>query len=486
MKINILSKSTFIRGLQCHKSLYLYKNRYFLRDKTPPEQQAKFKRGTDVGKLARELFPGGIDVSPPTPFQYAKAIEQTKKLISRNEPVIYEASFSFNGVLVALDILEHRDGKWYGYEVKSSLSISETFLNDAALQYHVIQGCGIELADIFIIHMNKDYVLHGELDLQQLFVTQSVLKEVSLRQAMVRQEIESQLKVVVLSKSPVIDIGQHCNKPYPCDFKGHCWKHISNDSIFDLQWLSEEQKFELYSKNILKPDHIPEDFLTDPNQNLKLKAHKTLQPIVDHEFIRGFVKRIIYPVCFLKVWYHRPAVPLIEGTGPYERLPFYAGLGLKGNPESETVYSHIFFESDTDPRAIFQEKIRQIVNSGSLNIGFNNPDGVWIREMAAKQVTNADHESYYDLFDLFREGKLYFPSTFGNDDLLALSGKLLNNMVDVPDIFHDEFEATLEYPEKAADSEDYKIFIEKMEKSSIHHLRALENLFHFIMSLGQG
>lgn len=486
MKINILSKSTFIRGLQCHKSLYLYKNRYFLRDKTPAEQQAKFKRGTDVGKLARELFPGGIDVSPPTPFQYAKAIEQTKKLISRNEPVVYEASFSFNGVLVALDILVHRDGKWYGYEVKSSLSLSETFLNDAALQYHVIQGCGIELADIFIIYINKDYVLCGKLDLQQLFMTRSVLEEVSSRQTMVEQEIEAQQKVVVLSKSPLIDIGQHCNKPYPCDFKGHCWKHIPNDSIFDLQWLSEEQKFELYSKNILKPEHIPENFLTDPDQNLKLKAHKTLQPIVDHEFIRGFVKRIHYPLCFLKVWYHRPAVPLFEGTGPYERLPFYAGYGIQESPESETVYSHIFIEPDTDQRVILQEKIRQIVNSGSLIIGFDNPDGDWIREKAANQVPNADQESYYDMYDLFTEGRLYFPSTFGNDDLPALSGKLLNNSFDVPDIFHNEFEAILEYPEKAAASEDYKIFIEKMEKSSIHHLRALENLLHFIMSLEKG
>jgi hypothetical protein len=54
----ILSKSTFIRGLQCEKSLYLHKKRPFLRDRLSPEQLAKFSRGTNVGVYAQELFPG--------------------------------------------------------------------------------------------------------------------------------------------------------------------------------------------------------------------------------------------------------------------------------------------------------------------------------------------------------------------------------------------------------------------------------------------
>lgn len=64
MEKHILSKSTFIKGYHCLKSLYLYKNRIFLRDKITAEQRAKFKRGHEVGDLAQDLFPGGIDVSP--------------------------------------------------------------------------------------------------------------------------------------------------------------------------------------------------------------------------------------------------------------------------------------------------------------------------------------------------------------------------------------------------------------------------------------
>lgn len=63
MEKHVLSKSTFIRSSQCLKSLYLYKYNYNLRDKLSPEQEALFSRGTNVGLIARNLFPGGIDCS---------------------------------------------------------------------------------------------------------------------------------------------------------------------------------------------------------------------------------------------------------------------------------------------------------------------------------------------------------------------------------------------------------------------------------------
>ena len=44
-----LSKSTFIRGLQCEKSLYLYKHHYKLKDPTPSSLQAVYDQGKNIG-----------------------------------------------------------------------------------------------------------------------------------------------------------------------------------------------------------------------------------------------------------------------------------------------------------------------------------------------------------------------------------------------------------------------------------------------------
>ena len=67
MEKHVLSKSTFIRGLQCKKLLYLYKNHYNLKDKVSSQTQAMFNQGNKVGLLAQKLFPNGADASPSRP-----------------------------------------------------------------------------------------------------------------------------------------------------------------------------------------------------------------------------------------------------------------------------------------------------------------------------------------------------------------------------------------------------------------------------------
>ena len=52
-----LSKSLFIKGLQCHKLLFLQKNCPELKDEISDSQEAIFEGGRDVGILAGSYFP---------------------------------------------------------------------------------------------------------------------------------------------------------------------------------------------------------------------------------------------------------------------------------------------------------------------------------------------------------------------------------------------------------------------------------------------
>lgn len=58
-----LSKSLYIRGLQCHKSLFLHKHAPELKDDLDAQAVARFSAGDHVGELAQDLFPGGVLVS---------------------------------------------------------------------------------------------------------------------------------------------------------------------------------------------------------------------------------------------------------------------------------------------------------------------------------------------------------------------------------------------------------------------------------------
>lgn len=219
----VLSKSTYIRGLQCYKSLYLNKFRPYLRDKISEEQLAKFARGHAVGKVAQQLFPGGVVISRPG----KSSAEKTTQLIKAEFPVIYEACFISDNVIVALDILvKHEDG-YNAYEVKSSTALSKVYYNDAYLQYHIINGSGLKPEKFFLINRNADIEFTESADLQEMFILTDVTAECELHEAAIKENINQMLEVLTKSKSPDIQPGMHCMKPYPCDFRGVCWKKIT-------------------------------------------------------------------------------------------------------------------------------------------------------------------------------------------------------------------------------------------------------------------
>lgn len=284
--MHILSKSTYIKGEQCEKALFLFKNRPFLRDKLSMEQRAKFKRGTDVGILAQQLFPGGINMTPGSPTQFSKkAAETLKNLTNPAINVMYEAVFQYDDTLIMLDIIVRDGDKWRAIEVKSSLSISQTYMKDAALQYYVLKGCEVPLSDIQLMYINADYVKNGDLDLSQLFVFQSVNDYAEQYQDVITKNIAHFKDIIKQPHSPKIPIGDQCDTPYRCEFHGHCWKDVPNEANkpYTIDY---------------KPFY---ELLGDRNQS----------------------------TAYLNLLFYRPAVPLFDGDKPYTE--FIIGFSILSN-----------------------------------------------------------------------------------------------------------------------------------------------------------
>ncbi|TVQ90872.1 MAG: DUF2779 domain-containing protein [Bacteroidetes bacterium] len=323
----LLSKSTFIKGLQCRKALYLYKNRYFLRDPLSPEQRAKFVRGTNVGIFARQLYPGGVDASPKTHFQMAKSVEKTRGLIEAGQTdVIYEAAFSYDDVVVALDILYKENNNWKAIEVKSSKAISETYHWDAALQYYVIKGSGLNLHDFKIAYIDKEFVKNDDIDPWKIFTLESRLDDVMIKHDEVGRLVAELKETIALKSSPDIPIGKHCNDPYPCEFIGHCWKKVPADSIFLLEGIDEGQKFDLYNdKGIKSIDHLPDLITNKPEFQNQIESIREKKPWIDKVKLATFFPSKEKKQIFLETFTFAPALPVFDGTRPYEMMPFGVG-----------------------------------------------------------------------------------------------------------------------------------------------------------------
>ena len=70
---------------------------------------------------------------------------------------IYEATFNYQGILVMVDILHiNNDGSVEIHEVKHSKEVRDVYINDAAIQYYVINGLGYKISKVTIIHRNDE------------------------------------------------------------------------------------------------------------------------------------------------------------------------------------------------------------------------------------------------------------------------------------------------------------------------------------------
>ncbi len=374
MEKHILSKSSFIKGNQCHKALYYSKHRRDLRDELSAAQEAIFAQGTSVGELACELFPGGVDCTPESYFDFQAAVIRTQEEIEKGTKVIYEAAFQFNGVLAALDILvKHEDG-WRAYEVKSSTSVSETYELDATIQYYAITNSGIDLKDISIVHINNQYVKNGPIDVHELFNIVSVKERVLELFPGIPNQVIALKHVLKLPEAPEREIGPHCSNPYPCDFAGHCWKDFPTYSVFNIANLRANKKFDLLEMNVVNFEDIPDDFPLNDKQWMQVQSELNNETFIDEKQIRNFVSNLNYPLYHLDFETFQAAVPIYDGSRPYQQLVFQYSLHIEHKDGRLEHKEYIAETNGEDTRLKFIEQlINDCTGTGDVivyNVGF--------------------------------------------------------------------------------------------------------------------
>ena len=299
-KLIPLSKSSFIRGMQCQKSLWLHLNQPDERNEISESQQHTFDIGHDVGSLAQQLFPGGVDASRGEPWKVNQAITYTQELIRNGCDVIYEAAFTSitpespafvadmpkGNLLCYIDILVKEEDGWAAYEVKASTSVKEYHLTDTAFQHYVITQSGLPLQRTSLIHLNNQYVRQGDLDITKLFTIEDLTNETLPMQQDIPDTSLSLWQMLGAGVAPEIAMGKHCRNPFPCDFHDYCFNLISTEE--------EEPDFGEAKR--------------------------------DQEALDYFLENLRYPLYFLDFETIQFAIPRYDESRPYQQIPFQWSL----------------------------------------------------------------------------------------------------------------------------------------------------------------
>jgi hypothetical protein len=208
----LLTKSKYIKGLQCKKALYLdtYKRNLGV---FSPETLNKFKQGRAFEANFKAKFTNGIALDKQLGWAMDKYPSTTKKILAENREIaIFEAGFIHNETLVLTDVLvKNKDQSITIYEIKNMSKLTDVVLQDMSVQYYVCQS---NLGNIqsFNIVLND-----GKDD----FVVMDVTDELQRNRDFVIEHI-ADLKKVLQSGEPKIPVGEQCNFPYECEFKAYC------------------------------------------------------------------------------------------------------------------------------------------------------------------------------------------------------------------------------------------------------------------------
>lgn len=457
-----LSKSLYIRGLQCKKSLWLKLRNSSVLKQPDSSTLSVFATGDKVGSSACDLFPNGEQMTYNNTTG-AERVSLTKKWLDEGVKTIYEATFEFDGVLVMVDIL-HKDvnGNYEIYEVKSSTwnakkkKVKDVYIQDASIQYYVLNGCGLNISKTSITLLNTGYVRGDELDINELFIHQDVSEEIKPLQGRISTHLDAFKRALKADQEPDIDIGQHCKKPYECDAFNYCWreqKQIPEYSVFNIFPLTKQSKaLELYQQGIVNVEDIPDDMELTEKQQFSVDSAKFStagQVEIDKPAIQSFLDSLTYPLYHFDFETFQQPIPKFKGISPYQQIPFQYSLHIEHQDKPIEHKEFLGIES-TDPRQALVDRLVKDIPLNATTLAFNASFEQMVLKGLAKQFPqHKDHllnisNNIVDLATPFQQKHYYLPEMKGKYSIKIILPLLVPEMEEAYkglDLIHNGSEA---------------------------------------------
>jgi hypothetical protein len=432
--VRYLTKTRYLNGLQCPKLLWTH---YNAKDLIPPatkKTETIFEKGRQVGELAKQLYPEGIEV----PENNHK---QTKRLIKKHKP-LFEAGFETNNTYARADILNPRlNGAWDIIEVKQGTGVKEANIHDVAMQKICYEAAGLMINKCWLMHINRDYVRQGPLKPRKLFTKEDITAEVRLIEDLVKANIQDMQEIIASDRCPDTGIGPHCDSPYECELKGMCWKDVPDNSVLHLCG-RETMRWELYETGVETMDRLPGHLKLAPRQRIQVEAAATGEAHVDRKAVRGFLDKLVWPVRYMdfETFGFLQPVPLVSGSRPYSHVPFQFSVHLEREPGGDLDHFSWLWDGHGDPWEEITESLMKCMGDAGSVVVYNRPfEGARLNECAARLPDCAEwvrgvRERMVDLLTVFRNFGVYYPSQRGSASLKVVLPALTGHKYDDLDI----------------------------------------------------
>ena len=338
-------------------------------------------------------------------------------------------------------------------EVKSTTSVKDVHLEDAAVQAHVASRAGIRLAGVALAHIDSSWVYPGGGDYAGLLLEAELG---DLTRPLVREVqgwIDAAQRVVANREAPQVTTGPQCASPYACGFHAHC---ASLEPVVEkpIQWLPRLQAQPWIDRGVRDMRDVPVECLNDIQRRVRECTVDDMAYFDGPGAARDLAPHAL-PGYFLDFETIQFAVPVWAGTRPYQQIPFQYSvhrLGRRGKLE----HAEFLDLSGKDPsRPFAAQLIRDCGAAGPVFVYNAAFEKTRLAELAMRfpdlaRGLNAIRDRVVDLLPIARQ-RFYHPAQQGSWSIKAVLPALVPDLSYAAlDGVHDGGEAQETYLEAIA------------------------------------
>ncbi len=362
-----LTKSKYLLGIQCPRQVWINFNQPEKLPEIDQQAQRRFDEGNQVGELAKQLFPEGIDI--PTE-DFKQNLKLTKASLKANKPLFEPGFVTEDNLFSRGDILIPIKDKWDIIEVKSGTKVKDINIHDVAFQKYCYEKCGLKIRKCFLMHLNNEYVRNGELNTEELFVQDDITSEVEEIFPQVPELIESMKETIDDPIIPENKIGPHCSDPYDCPFQEECWSFLPENHVAQL-YRGKAKAFELIEGGIYSLSDIPDEYKLNDKQGIQKACDISGAPHIHKESIKHFLSGLKYPLYYLDFETFSTAIPMFNGLKPYSQVPFQYSLHVVEREGDKPKHVEFLYDGSEDPRKEFIQKLKESLGDTGNIVTYN-------------------------------------------------------------------------------------------------------------------